>query len=233
MPSNATAAETLILDGFAPSAIHNNCSGKHAGFICFGVHSGFDVHGYVEPDHPVQQAVTDILSDMTDTKLDASVRGVDGCSIPTYAIPLDKIALGYARFVTGEGLSPGRRSAAQQLCAACRAEPFLIAGSGRFCTDTLTRFGDRLIVKTGAEGVFCAGLPALGLGVAVKCDDGAGRAAETIIANVIGTLLRLTETEREGYADRLEPPIFSRRGARVGSVRMADGVVAAVAGAMA
>ena len=120
--------------------------------------------GYVEPDHPVQREITATLADMTGARLDESVRGVDGCSIPTYAIPLDRLALGFARFITGEGLSPGRAAAARRLAAACMAEPWMVAGTGRFCTD-----GDdaasaaEVFVKTGAEGVFCAAFPETGL----------------------------------------------------------------------
>jgi L-asparaginase II len=228
-PAYREAADALVRTGNVPRVIHNNCSGKHSGFICVAAHRGVPVAGYVRPDHVVQHQVTSILAAMTDTVLDDRVRGVDGCSIPTFAIPLERIALGFARFVTGTGIAAERARAAARLFDAVSAEPFLIAGSDRFCTDTLTLLRGRLIVKGGAEGVYCAGFPESGLGVAIKCDDGAGRAAETVMAAVIDALLPLNAGEREAFADRLTPPILNRAGAKVGEIRMADGVGAMLA----
>ena len=111
-PSHQASAQALARSGGTATALHNNCSGKHAGFICVCAHRGFDVKGYVEPDHPVQREITATLAAMTGTELDARVRGIDGCSIPTYAIPLDRLALAFARFITGEGLSRDRAAAA-------------------------------------------------------------------------------------------------------------------------
>ncbi len=122
-------------------------------------------------------------------------------------IPLDALALGFARFITGDGLSPTRAAAARRLAEACWQEPFMVAGTGRFCTDTMTLFGRRVFVKTGAEGVFCAAFPDLGLGVAVKADDGADRASEALMATVIDALLPMSEAERARFADRMRPPI--------------------------
>jgi L-asparaginase II len=230
-PAHAPAAEALVKAGVAPAALHNNCSGKHAGFICVAANRGVRVAGYVQPDHPVQREVTAILSAMTDTALDDRVRGVDGCSIPTYAIPLDRIALGFARFVSGEGIGADRAKAARQLFEACSAEPFYVAGSERFCTRALTLLHGRLIVKGGAEGVFCAGLPERGLGIAVKCDDGAGRAALVAIANLIDALLPMSAAERAEFARHLSPPVVNRRAIQVGEMRLAGDVAASLAAA--
>jgi L-asparaginase II len=219
MPVADDAARTLIREGREPNALHNNCSGKHAGFVCFACHAGLPVAGYVAPDHPVQAAVTAALSEMTDTRLDASVRGVDGCSIPTYAIPLDRLALAFARLVTGEGLAPGRAKAARRLVAACIAEPFMVAGTGRFCTKVMTALPGRIFMKAGAEGVYCAGFPELGFGVALKCDDGSGRASEVLMGAVIESFL----PEADGkYAHQ---PILSRRDKKVGEIRPMAGLI--------
>jgi L-asparaginase II len=219
IPGYRPAADDLVRTGVEPSAIHNNCSGNHAGFVCTACHLGEDPKGYVTPAHPVQREIAATLAAMTGARVDADNRAIDGCSIPTYAIPLDALALAFARLVTGEGLAPGRATAARRLVDACFAEPFMVAGTDRFCTDTMTRFGRRVFVKTGAEGVFCAAFPETGLGVALKCDDGAGRASETVMAAVIEAFLPMSAAERAGYADRLRPPILSRVGARVGEVR--------------
>ncbi len=225
-PANRAAANALARAGETPSALHDNCSGKHSGFICLACHMGVDPKGYVRPDHPAQRAITAALAEMTDTELGDRNRGIDGCSIPTYAIPLDKIALAFARFVAGEGLSATRAAAAGRLRAACAAEPMMVAGTGRFCTQTLSLFGPRLFVKGGAEGVYCGGFPELGLGVALKCDDGADRAAETLMAAVIAAFLPMSAKEQADFADRLTPPIMSRAGVKVGELRPVAGLAA-------
>jgi len=223
-PANREAANALARAGEMPSALHDNCSGKHSGFICLACHMGVDPSGYVKPDHPVQRTVTAALAEMTDTDLGDHNRGVDGCSIPTYAVPLDKLALAFARFVTGEGLSADRARAAARLRAACTAEPAMVAGAGRFATHALSLFGARLFVKGGAEGVYCGGFPELGLGVALKCDDGASRAAETLMAAVIAALVPMSAAERADFADWLTPPVMTRAGVRIGEVRAVAGL---------
>ncbi len=189
IPTARAAAQALVRAGIAPGPLCNNCSGKHAGFICLACHRGLDPRGYVTPDHPAMREITATLAEMTGTSLGPEVRGVDGCSIPTYAIPIAALALAFARFITGEGLSPARAAAARRLADACMAEPFMVAGTGRFCTDVMAALPARVFVKTGAEGVFCGALPELGLGIALKCDDGADRAAETVMAAVIDAFL--------------------------------------------
>jgi L-asparaginase II len=122
--------------------------------------------------------------------------GVDGCSVPTFAMPLARLALAFARFGTGQGLAPARAAAAQRLRAACAAYPWHVAGTGRFCTEVMTALRERIFVKTGAEGVLCAALPEQGLGLALKIDDGARRAAEAAMAALLARFLPLTDESR-------------------------------------
>ncbi len=141
--------------------------GKHSGFVCFACQEGIDPAGYVGIDHKVQRFVAEAVGEVTGHRLDRETAfGIDGCSIPTFAVPLQKLAHGFAKLATGEGVGPERAKAFARLRAACAAEPFMVAGSGRFCTDVMGLFGERVFVKTGAEGVFCAALPGQGLGVA-------------------------------------------------------------------
>jgi len=218
-PANEDARIALARSGARPTALHDNCSGKHAGFLATVRHSGWEQRGYVAPDHPVQERVREALADLTGAVLDDHVRGIDGCSIPTYAIALENLARGFARYVTGAGLSSDRAAAARRLVRACQSEPFLVAGTGRFDTEATMRFGARLLVKVGGEGVFCAGFPELGLGAAIKCDDGAGRGAEVMMAAVIASVLKLTEAELHEFERRLRPPVLTRRGAKIGEFR--------------
>jgi len=199
-----TAAHAIARAGRAPTALNNNCSGKHAGFLCLACalhgHGKPDLQrftvGYVAPDHPVMREVTAALQAATGFDLTVAPRGVDGCSIPTFAIPLRHLAQAFARVGTGVGLSDGHARAARRLRTAVAKAPFMVAGTGRFDTRVMERLGERVFCKVGAEGVFCASLPEQGLGVAVKIDDGNNaRAAEVVMAAVIEALVPLDDAE--------------------------------------
>jgi L-asparaginase II len=189
-PYDQPVAIALAQSGGVPGPCHNNCSGKHSGFLCTAVHLGDDPAGYVNAFHPVQRRVRDAMAEVTGSLHSNEACGTDGCSIPTYAIPLDAMAKGFARMATGQGIDAGRANAARRLMTACMAEPFFMAGSHRFCTEVMQAAPGRLFAKVGAEGVFCAAIPELGLGVALKIDDGASRAAEIAVAGVIAQMAK-------------------------------------------
>ena len=218
-PLNRAAATALARAGIEPSALHNNCSGKHAGFLCLACRLDADPRGYCEPGHAVQREVRAVIESLSGARLSDECRGIDGCSVPTWALPPKNLALAFARFGTGTGLAPERAKAVARLRAVCAAHPWHVAGTDRFCTETMRLFGDRVFVKTGAEGVFCAALPEQGLGVALKCEDGATRASEVAIAAVIARFVGLTDAERGGFARYLRPSLRNWNGIEVGAVR--------------
>ena len=220
-PLGEAAGRALARAGATPTALHNNCSGKHAGFICFACAEGIAPRGYVAPDHPVQREVTAALADVTRATLNEETRGIDGCSIPTYAIPLLALANGFARFVTGQGLQPLRASAAGRIRAAVVANPSIVAGERRFDTEIITLLGARVFSKTGAEGTLCAALPDLGLGLAVKTDDGGARAAQVMIAALIQRLGGFDEGLRASLAPFVRPRLVNWNGIEVGVLRPA------------
>lgn len=189
-PFDLPVAIKLAQSGALPNACHNNCSGKHAGFICTSCHLGDDPTGYVKAEHPAQMRVRDAMAEVTGSLHSSEACGTDGCSIPTYAIPLSALALGFAKAASGQGLAPVRAKAANRLMNACMAEPFYMAGTKRFCTDVMTAAPGRVFAKIGAEGVYCAAIPELGFGIALKIDDGAFRAAELMVAAVMAHLAR-------------------------------------------
>jgi L-asparaginase II len=131
-PLSEAEARALARSGGAPNALHNNCSGKHAGFICLACAMGVEPQGYVAPDHPVQRVVAAAIEAVTGARLSEQMRGVDGCAIPTYAVPLIALARGFARLGTGNGLSPARRKAAARIRSAVAAHPLTVAGKGPF-----------------------------------------------------------------------------------------------------
>jgi L-asparaginase II len=218
-PSHPPSAEALTHAGRAPSPLHNNCSGKHAGFLCVARHLGVDHRGYVAPNHPVQQAVKSAIENLAGVALGQDHCAVDGCSVPTWAVPLANLAQAFARFGTGRGLAPARADAAARLRAACARQPFFLAGTGRFATVAMERLGERAFVKGGAEGVFCCALPEQGLGIALKCDDGAGRAAEAMMAALIIRLMPLNSEERATLERFARSAISNWNGIAVGRLR--------------
>lgn len=217
-PSRQEATLALARSGAQPTALHNNCSGKHSGFLCTCRHLGIDHRGYVALGHRAQDMVRDALESVTGAPHGIDNCATDGCSIPTYAVPLKSLAAGFARTATGARFGPKRAGAARRLFAACMAEPFYVAGTGRACTAIMEAGGGRIFVKTGAEGVYCGAVPELGLGIAVKCDDGAGRASEAAVARILADLFR-----GEPLADRLaplaEPVLTNWNGIEVGRIR--------------
>jgi L-asparaginase II len=184
-PSSASAARALAAAGQTPTPLHNNCSGKHAGFICAAVAAGHDPSGYIQPDHPTMRAVTSAVAAVTSASLTAGNRAIDGCSIPTFEIPLTAVATGFARFGTGRHLPEGFAAAAARLRASVAANPRMVAGDNRIDTEIMAALGQTAFIKAGAEGVHAGALPTLGLGFAIKTDDGAGRAADAATASLL------------------------------------------------
>lgn len=205
-----------------PTALHNNCSGKHAGFVCTCCHTGEDPRGYAGFDHPLQEAIRAIMSDLTGAVLSRDNCGTDGCSIPTYAVPLVGLARGFGKLATGRGLEPIRAAAARRLIAACMAEPFYVAGTRRFCTRLMQVASGRIFAKTGAEGVFCAILPDKGLSFAVKAEDGATRAAEAMIAALLARHFENGSEEHAALIGLSHHGMTNWNGLHVGTIRTTD-----------
>lgn len=218
-PSGQTAMVALARSGASPSALHNNCSGKHSAFVCTCRHLGIAHQGYVRPEHRFQQMVRETMEAVTGAVHNEANRGTDGCSIPTFAVPLQNLALGFARMTTGNGLGAERAKAARRLMAACMREPFLVAGTARADTELMRGTPGRIFVKVGAEGVYCAAVPELGLGIALKCDDGAGRAAEVMIAAVLARVMAADKTLAEKMTKAANSILKNWNGIEVAALR--------------
>ncbi len=219
-PMGEAANRALAAQGQTPNALHNNCSGKHAGFICLACGLGENPKGYVTADHPVQRTVRETLEEITGTCHRLEKSGIDGCSIPTYAIPLPALAFGFARFGAGVGLPGEGRAAAERIRKAVARHPFMVAGTGRFDTKLMEILKERAFVKVGAEGVYCAAFPELGLGVALKVDDGHSRAAEAMMAALALRFLPLSSEERKAVEALGQPVLKNWNGIEVGQIRV-------------
>lgn len=216
-PYDLTSQHDMVRHDEAPRAIHNNCSGKHAGMLALARQLGAGAEGYSLIDHPVQQAVARVMSEMCDIDIAAQPHGIDGCSVPTWSTPLRNLALGFARFGSGATLDEKRKAACRRIIEAVRNHPFMVAGTNRFCTRVMQAV-PRAFVKTGAEGVFCGAIPHAGLGIALKCDDGASRASEAAMAAVMASLPVWTDAEQRALKTFAATDISNWRKTPVGDV---------------
>jgi L-asparaginase II len=195
-PGDSEARVALAGSGEEPSAVHNNCSGKHAGFLALSRHLGVPTSEYLAPDGTVQTLVRAAIAEMCGLDADAMEGGIDGCSAPTYRIPLCSLAMAFARIVEPSGLSPERRAASEQMVAAVGAHPILIAGSrGRLCTELSRVTAGRLFPKIGAEGVYAVGDRATGRALALKIQDGGRRALQAVVVELLERHGMLSEAE--------------------------------------
>ena len=226
-PLHAESAAALLRAGTAPSPLYNNCSGKHAGMLTLARFLELPVAGYLAPEHPVQRRILAVLRTLADGAVVAPP-AIDGCGVPTWAMPLEALALAAARFATGRGLAAREARAAARILAACRGHPWMIAGTGRPCTRILPHLAQGL-VKTGAEGVYLAFLPEIAAGLALKVEDGAGRASAVALVALLDRLGPLDAAARRDLGDLFATPLLNHAGTPVGEIRPAAGWPPAIA----
>jgi L-asparaginase II len=198
--------EAMVKRGEKPTRIHNNCSGKHTGFLTVARHWNIATDGYERHGHPVQQAVAKALGELSGLGGDLPW-GVDGCTAPNFALPLAAFARALAKLADPSSLAAPRASAARRLVAAMIAHPELVAGTGRSDTILIRAAHGRVATKAGAEAYYAAIVPDSGLGIALKIDDGAGRGGETAMAAILETL-GLTRGDEAAH-DLAQAPILN------------------------
>jgi len=220
-PQDTFTRHALIRDNGTPSPLHNNCSGKHAGFLTVCRHLGLDPAGYIGADHPLQTLVRDTLTMLTGWRLSGAPCGIDGCGIPVYAMPLQAIATGMMKLAVPERLDPAAADSARRIVKAMSAHPHLVAGRARFCTTVIEALAPNVVVKTGAEGVFCAAVVDQGLGVALKIDDGATRASEAAMGGILRRIGAISDAQHETLVTALEPAVRNVVGRLIGRIRPA------------
>lgn len=222
-PSFGEAGEAakikLAGSGGLPSRFHNNCSGKHAGFLCCATHAGMKTAGYSELQHELQRGIRASMQELTGELIGDTQCGVDGCSAPTFAVTLNGLAQGFAKLATGSGLAPIRAKSASRLLNACMQEPWFMAGTKRFCTRVMEVGQGRIFAKFGAEGVYTAAIPELGVGIVIKADDGTDRAGEMMLAGVLVKLLGSDRQLGEALHTLASRPIRDWNNRQVGELR--------------
>ena len=217
-PLSLNVSKMLNKSGQTLTRVHNNCSGKHTGFLATALHMGVPIKDYIKPDHPVQQQINQVLEDMTGATLSSLPCGTDGCGIPVYGLPLMALARGMARMMADD-LSAPRTQATKRVMDAMAACPHCIAGEDRFDTRVMTQTKGTVLVKGGAEGVHIAMIPEHKLAIALKIDDGSVRASELAMACVLDDLGVFKGDDQKVLADLIETPIYTTLGDRAGEIR--------------
>ncbi len=219
MPYHEPSMRTMVKVGREPDRAVNNCSGKHAGFLSTAVHLGEPTKGYIQYEHPVQQRLLGILEQMSGCELGNVPRGIDGCGIPVIAIPIANTAFAMAQMADPHHLPDVRADACRRILSAMMAEPFMVAGTDRFCTRLMEAVPGKAAIKTGAEGVYCAAVPSMGVGICIKVEDGAGRACEVVMGQVLRDLGVIDEAEAAKLGSILTPEIRNWAGTPTGQLQ--------------
>lgn len=220
-PTDVPTEHEMIRKGLQPTPIIHNCSGKHLGMISTALAMGEDPKGYQNWEHPVQVRIRKALTNVTKFNHDRAIWSVDGCGLPTYALPLQNIALGMAALMT---LAAAPASPAQKILEACKKHPELISGTNDFVTVLNEKTFGRSILKSGAEGTFAAMIPEKGIAFALKVHDGNGRAAQVAASHLLRAYGGLTDKEYLELKDFTMPIIKNSRGEKVGEIRLEKGL---------
>lgn len=219
-PSDTESRNALIIGNARPRAIHNNCSGKHAGLLTVARFFGEDTAGYVDIRHPVQKRVLAMLEELVGESLAAASPGVDGCGIPTPGMSLKGIAWAFARVASRRLDGAEVSEAASRIVSAMRRHPELVAGDGRLCTVVAQATGGEALIKVGAEGVY-AGMKLTRpvYGFALKIDDGTRRAAEVAMGSIVSKYCSVDAGVNGALADRFHPAVLNAARREVGEIR--------------
>lgn len=205
-----------------PTALHNNCSGKHAGLLSVAMAMGLPTEGYGRIDHPVQQLIRKLMSEVTEADLTEEFAGTDGCSIPTWATPLRSLAIGFSKMATGRRLSPEIAVASTRLFDAATAHPHLVGGADNFDTSVMLAYTGRLFQKGGADAVQCGVIRNSGIAYALKVDDGNMAVSRMIAAHLLLSFSSPDEAERAALVPYCMPETINARGTVVGRMEPSD-----------
>lgn len=192
MPTLKEDIINLYKTGQSASTLHNNCSGKHAGFLLCCQHFGWDTANYINPDHPLQMAIKNICAEFYEYKLKEIKTGMDGCSAPIFSFPVYNQAVSFKNLILPSAKLKKYKPALDIINRAVLANPFMLAGSKRYCTDLMRSAGDNIIGKTGADGIYCIAIKSLELGICIKIDDGKMGPQYLVAENILENLQVLT-----------------------------------------
>jgi len=217
-PNYEPAAAALAAAGERPTAIHNNCSGKHAGILALCLAIGAPIETYLEAANPAQQLILALCGRLTNDDPARWPIGIDGCGIPVFATPLRNAALAFARLATLEGIADADAAALDRVRAAMLAHPAYVAGTGRFDTALMEAARGTIVCKAGAEGVHGSAAVTGSFGLVAKVVDGARRAAPPAVIAMLARLGALDARALAGLGPFARPEVYNVAGRTVGHI---------------
>jgi L-asparaginase II len=218
VPAHGPSAEALAHAGLKPDRIHNNCSGKHAGMLAVCRHLGWPSETYLQADHPLQQANIRSMAAFAGVEPAQIPLGIDGCGVPTFYLPVSRIATAFARLANAEASPPPYADAARRITQAMVAHPVLVGYEGQFGAILMESVKGLVIGKGGAEGVFGLGLVGRGIGIACKIGDGASRAIPPLMVALLERFLE--DVDLTALRQSCLRPVLNTRGEEVGELRV-------------
>lgn len=218
-PISKDALKQLLREGGEPSSLHCNCSGKHAGLIAASKAQGMTTHDYLTNQQGIQEKIDGVISDFTGVKKDDITKGTDGCALTVHAVPLRNIALAYTNLCNKEFMNGKYSKSQNYILSAMTMYPEMVAGKGRLDTELMKNFGDRIVCKAGAEGMYCVGILNMSAAIALKIEDGNARATGPVIIETLLQLGIINEEEAEKVIHHWKPDIKNHRGEKVGHTR--------------
>ena len=218
IPKSQEAYKKMINEARELSERYNNCSGKHSGMLITAQHMKESLEDYYSPNHPVQQRIIQVMSDVAEYPKENIDIGIDGCGVPVFELPLERFAFAFAKMATPGLFEEARANVVERITTAMTTHPEMVAGTDRFCTDFMRIGGGRFIGKSGAEGVYCIGDKKTGVGIAIKIEDGNGRAAYPAAVEVLKQLGLLTASDIEKLVQHYKPSIRNARNEEVGEM---------------
>jgi L-asparaginase II len=217
-PLSKEASSKIAASGGKLTVLHNNCSGKHIGFIATAKAKNYGIEGYFNENHSVQIGAQNIVTEFANIDPSMIQKGFDGCGVPVIAAPLKNLALAYAN-LCNNGFKEGKYITSQNyLISAMTMYPEMIGGRGRTDTELMKQFGGRIICKLGDEGVFCVGIIGKAIGIAIKIDDGSMRALGPAVLNLLIKFGIINDTEINGLEKIWKPLLINHKGDVVGEI---------------
>ena len=218
MPLSELARNRLLERAEKPAPLYQNCSGKHAGMLALASFLDHPTRGYSEYDHPVQQLWMQTLSELTDIDVGDLVWELDGCGMPAICMPMASLALGCALFADCGRTGGSRAGAMQRILSAVRSQPEYVAGSDRCCTHVIRHSAGKVVVKTGAEGVYSGLLPERSLGFVLKIDDGSSRGSEVALGGLLKALDAISPDAEAKLEPFFRPAVTNSQGRTTGRI---------------
>ena len=219
-PLDLATTQDMLRRGEAISEVHCNCSGKHSGMLTLCRYYGWDVANYTSLQHPLQQMLLAKVAEITTLPAGEIAMGIDGCGVPVHGMSVYHMALAFARLANPADLPASTKAAAGRIIKAMTSEPYMVAGTNRYCSELMRVGKGQLFSKGGAEGVYCVGVPSHGLGIAMKTEDGHDyRGPAPVITDALRQLGLLSAEQVDELKGLANPVLHNHRQEIVGEVK--------------